>query len=320
MLSKKNSKWLWIVFIVLLAIWLIMKYTDRSNSTLKESLINADTARIDRIEISTSGKQMLSLIRNGKAWKVKSKQGQYKADIRKIRSLLAAVHSAKPISEVSNSEKDWSKYQVNDSLGTQIKLYAGSKTKGDLMVGSSAYIPAQNAAQQPYAGRARGEMVSYVRSADDKNTYTVPGMWRMAFSVKTDDYRSRELFRMDKNKINQIQFSYPNGQKFKLLKEGKQWKLDGKLTDSTQTVQYLSRLAYAYGSQFINDFDAKGQNPAYQIEVDEGQRSPVHLQVFTDSAGRKIFHTSTNEGYFDASKGDLFKRYFVDKAWFFKHK
>ncbi len=320
MLNKKNSKWLWVVLIALLAIWLIMKYTDRSNSTLKESLINADTARIDKIEISTSGKQMLSLIRNGKAWKVKSKQGQYKADIRKVRSLLAAVHSAKPISEVSNSEKDWSKYQVNDSLGTHVKLYTGSKTKGDLFVGSSAYIPAQNSAQQPYARRARGEMVSYVRSADDQNTYTVPGMWRMAFSLKTDDYRSRELFRMDKNKINQIRFSYPNGQKFKLLKDGKHWKLDGKATDSTKTVQYLSRLTYAYGNQFINDFDAEGKNPQYQIEVNGDKISPVQLQVFADSTGRKIFHASTNEGYFDASKGDLFKRYFVNKAWFLKHK
>lgn len=319
MLSKKNSKLLWIVFIALLAVWLIMKYTDRSNSTLKETMVVVDTAHIDRIEISTNDKPSLNLIRNGQKWKVKSKQGEYQAEIRKVRSLLAALHSAKPISEVSNTENDWSRYQVNDSLGTHVKLYKGNQPVDELILGSSAYVPAQNAARQPYGGRARGDMVSYIRNANDKNTYTVPGMWRMTFSMKTDDYRSRELFRMDKNKINKIRFSYPKGEKFELLKEGKQWKLNRKTVDSTKIVQYLNRLAYAYGSRFINDFDAKENNPEYQIEVDGDQFSPVQLQVFVDTAGRKIIHASTNEGYFDGSKGNLFKRYFVDRDWFFKH-
>ena len=319
MLSKKNSKLLWIVFIALLAVWLIMKYTDRSNSTLKETLVTVDTAQIDRIEISANDKPSLNLIRNGQRWKVKSKQGAYQADIRKLRSLLTALHSAKPISEVSNTENDWSKYQVNDSLGTHVKLYKGNRPVDELILGSSAYVPAQNAARQPYGGRARGDMVSYIRNANDQNTYTVPGIWRMSFSLKTDDYRSRELFRIDKNRINKIRFRYPKGEKFELLKEGKQWKLNRKSPDSAKIVQYLNRLSYAYGSRFINDFDAKEKNPEYQIEVEGDQLSPVQLQVFVDTAGRKIFHANTNEGYFDGSKGNLFKRYFVDRDWFFKH-
>ena len=81
MLNKSSSKVLWIVLIVLVALFFILRYTDRSERTIRKELVSVDTAQIDNITIkSPKNNGTIQIRKKNDNWQVKEGDRYYNAD------------------------------------------------------------------------------------------------------------------------------------------------------------------------------------------------------------------------------------------------
>jgi hypothetical protein len=321
MLSKNNSKILLIVLLVLVALFLIKKYTDHSDSTIINEIVTVDTAQIDKIVIyPPKGAAQIVLEKKENNWKVKSKNEEHVADKRKIKSILADMLRLNPISVVGTEKSQWKKFEVDDSLSTRVKLMKNDKVKADVLLGKFNFIQAQNAQPNPYQRRPQGEMISYVRPYNDVNTYSVEGMIRMNFSADADNYRDKTFVKADQSAINKIDFNYGNSGNFTLTKEKKYWKIDHEPVDSATVVRYLRYLSRTSGSKIVHNFDQNRYKQIGTINIGSTNGKPVTLTAFADSSNYVVHSSQNPDTYFDGNAAKLFDKFFVGKDYFFKKK
>ncbi|NOX85719.1 MAG: DUF4340 domain-containing protein [Chlorobi bacterium] len=319
MLSKSSSKVLWIVLVVLVALFLILKFTDRSERTIRENLVSVDTARINRIEIKqpANGGHVELLKKNGN-WQVKEQERFFKADNRKVRSLLTEISALKPQSIAATSSEKWDKYKVSDSTGTRIQFKQGDEIRADLILGRINFRVPKQESQNPYMRRQQ-EILMYVRPYEDENVYVTDGMVKLGLGSKPDDYRQKMLCRVNADEIKSVDFSYPGKSSFTVRQQDNKWLLDDSPADSAKTVNYVRKLKNAMGNRFIHDFNPENQNVYGKITINLDGRAPVVLTAYQTDSTHYIVHSSMNEeSYFDGNSGKLFERYFVGKDTFEK--
>ncbi len=319
MLSKNNSKILLIVLLVLVALFLIKKYTDHSESTIVSDLVTVDTAQIDKIVINPpKGAATITLQKKNNVWKVISGNEEHNADKRKIKSIMADMLRLKPVSVVGTEKSLWKKYEVDDSLSTRVKLMRGNKVEADIMLGKFDFIAAQNTQPNPYQRRPQGEMISYARPYNDVNTYSVEGMIRMNFSADADNYRDKTFVKTEQNDIDRVDFTYVDTGKFSLIKDGKYWKINHEPVDSATVVRYLRYLSHTSGSKIVHNFDKNSYNKVGTINIGLNNGNPVELTAYADSTGFVVHSSQNADTWFDGKSGKLFDRFFVNKDYFFK--
>ncbi len=319
MLNKNNSKILLIVLLVLVAIFIIMKYTDHSNSTIVSDLVTVDTAQINSIVIKPAkGAPEIILQKNNNLWQVKSNNEQHNADNRKIKGMLTDMLRLKPESVAATTKNEWKKFEVNDSLATRIQLLHGNKVKADILLGKFNYIPAKNKQPSPYRRQPQGEMISYVRPYNDINTYVVDGMLRMNFSSNADSYRDKTLLKMNQSTITKVDFNYPNSKPFSLVKDKKYWKINHEPADSATVVRYLRYLSRTSGNKIVHQFNKQKTPLIGTISIERDNAKPVELTAYADSTQFILHSSENNDTYFDGKSSKLFDRFFVNKDYFFK--
>ncbi len=320
MLSKNNSKVLLVILVVLLAVYAVLQLTDHSDSNMKTDLVAVDTAQIDKIVIQPpKAAPQIVLQRNGGTWQVAAENETHVADKRKINSILRDLMRLKPTSVVATDKEQWKKYEVTDSLGTRVKLMKGNKVKADVLLGKFNFIAAKNRQPNPYQRQPQGEMVSYVRPYDDNAVYSVDGMIKMNFSADPDNYRDKTFVNLQQNEIKKIDFAYPGSSPFSLEKDDKGWKINHEPVDSATVVRYLRSLGHANGTKLVHNFD-KSSNPQIgKISIERNNDSPVELTAYAVDSAKYVVHSSLNKDtWFDGNSGRLYKRFFVDKPYFFK--
>lgn len=319
MLSKNNSKILLIVLLVLVALFLIKKYTDHSDSTIINEIVTVDTAQVNKIVIyPPKGAAEIVLQKKDNGWKVISKNEEHKADMRKIKSILADMLRLKPISVVGTEKSQWKKYEVDDSLSTRVKLMTDNKVKADVLLGKFNFLAARNAQPSPYQRRPQGEMISYVRPYNDVNTYSVEGMIRMNFSADADNYRDKTFVKTTQSDIEKIDFDYGNSGAFSLVKDGNYWKINHEPVDSATVVRYLRGFSGTSGSKIIHDFDETKYKQLGTIDIEIKNGKPVKLTAFADSVNYVVHSSQNHDTYFDGKAAKLFDKFFVSKDYFFK--
>ena len=319
MLNRSNSKVLWIVLVALIALFLILKFTDRSERTIREKLVSVDTARIDRIVISQPEKDTrVELFKKDGNWQVKDKDRYFKADNRKVRSVLTEISALKPQSVAATSSEMWEKYKVADTMGTRVQFKRGDEIKADLILGRINFKMPKQDNQNPYM-RQQQEILMYVRPYEDEYVYVTDGMVKLGLGSKPDDYRQKLLCKINTDDIKSIDFSYPGKSSFTVRKQDQKWLLNDSPADSAGTVKYIRKLKYVSGNKFIHDFVPEGQDIFGKITINLNGRSAVVLMAYQTDSAQYVVHSSMNEeGYFDGNSGKLFEKFFVGKDAFEK--
>jgi len=319
MLNKSSSKVLWIVLIVMVALFFILKYTDHSERTIRKELVSVDTAQIDNITIkSPKNKGAIHIRKKNNNWQVKEGDRYYNADNRKVRGILSQISELKPQSVVAKSSRQWDKYQVTDSLGTRIQFKKGEETKADLILGRINFKVPKTQSQNPYM-RQQQEILMYARPYHDKSVYVTDGMVKLGLGNKPDDFREKLLCRLKPDQINTVTFVYTGGPSFTLKKEDNKWLLDGQPVDSATAAKYIHNFSYANGSKFINNFDPGSHSVTGKITVEQNGKESVVLTSYRIDSTKTVVHSSLNkESYFDGHPGKLFEKFFVSKNTFEK--
>jgi hypothetical protein len=306
MFKKLNNKLLIIVFIVLLALVVLLKFVQHSkgdrNFTAK--LFEADTAKISAIIIIPRGsKEEVRIVRNGKQWNLVRKGKTYKTEKNAVESMLNRLQTMKSEYVAAMDKSEWAQYQVTDTSATRVKVEQAGKVVTDILVGKFSYT--------------QNQQTTYVRPYNEDYVYAVNGFLAMLFNRDPNDYRDKSMVKLaGPNSFKKLEFSYPDSS-FTLVKEKNTWTINGRTADSTKVANYLSALAFLSGSDFVDDAVTSG-NQVFSLKIEPELGKPVELKAFVaDTLNKYVVTTTENlEGRFSGTKSDLAKRIFVGMKQF----
>lgn len=287
MFRKVSLKTILIVFAALLILVVGVTLMDlkKGNRSFKSELISISPDQIDKIEIypRVMNGVKVELTKDGDHWNGNSNNKQFNADSKFAESIVNELNHLKPESVASNKKDRWKHYQVTDSLGTRIQLFAGNSLQADIYLGKFSF----SSQRQPK---------SYVRLADDKATYGVPGYIASSFNRDLNGFRDKTVIHSNKGDWTKLTFTYPADSSFVLQKEGQKWTIPSSTADSTKVAKFLTALQninhYKYATQ-----EPQGQ-PTFSLKIDDN-KEPIEIKGYQEN-NELLVSSSQNPGtYFD---------------------
>jgi hypothetical protein len=310
MFKKVSSGVLIIVLIVLLGVYVIVRFAGNKERTFKDKILSFEPASVTQILISNPGKEAVDLHQTGGRWMVSSNGKDFAADSMQISGMLKNLSNL-PTKRYAGRGKDvWKKYELTDSAATLVTLKSSGKTIADLYVGKFTYTqPKDQQQQQQSRQQQQGDMTTFVRIPKDDDVYAVDGFLKMNFNRDASAYRNRYLSLVTATDITRISDERPEG-RYTIEKQDGKWALNGSPADSAKVVRYRSALARLAGSKFIDD-PVLPSSSAYTLTIEGNNFSPITLKAYpvTDTNVNYIVTSSSNPGaYFNGKEGGLFKK------------
>lgn len=317
MLKKFNTKTLLVIFAILGVIVLITRFFDekKGGRTFKDELAHVDTSLVNTILLFPgSGKQKeIKLSRTGDIWTVQSENISSEADTAYVRNLLSTFALVKPQRLAATDKSKWKEYNVDDSLGTRVKILSGEKVLLDMVVGKFSYN------QMSRSG------ISYLRLTDDEDVYAVDGFIPMAVNQPFNEWRNKSIIKGNKEDWTKLSFSYRDSS-FVLRKENGKWGLSpesfvmqpaegassAQEIDSSKVDQYLNELSYLSNSGFMDNYSPLATPGMWLTIEGNNMAAPITIKAFpADSANQYILNSSYNpNAWFSGTNGNLTGRIF----------
>jgi len=305
MSNLKSNKVLGGVLLVLalLVLYIYLGGGGRKERTLKNNLVTVDTARVSEIVITPKSKnENVKLFKKSGKWRVELAEGKSAIVAKdKIDNLLRTIIGIKPNRLVSRKKSNWDKYEVGEK-STRVEVFENGSKNLDIIIGKFSY-------EQPRS------MNSYVRLTDEDEVYEVNGFLSMTFNKDKNQFRNNTIIKDSERNWESLTFKYPEDS-FSLVKDNGVWKLDGVKTDSAKTIKYLRSLERLSSTDYLDDFKNGKITKTLTIERNDSTTLIIN-EMIADSL--HAITSSVNSGnYFNAEKGNLGKKIFVDKSKFFK--
>jgi len=305
MFRKVSLKIIVIIFVVLLALVVISKISDhkKGNRTFKEVLTEFDANQISKIQISKgiNKNNTIELSKNKNKWTISCDNKKFNADKQIINSLINELNKIHPSSVASTKKDRWNEFQVDDSLATRIKLFAGNELKGDILAGKYSY--------SGQSGK------SYIRIYGDNTTYGVNGEQSSIVKRQPDSFKDKTIISSDKNSWEKISYTYPSDSSFIIVKKDNYWEINGIKTDSVKTAGFLSSINYVRHYNMAKSVPAKS-TPDYELKIEGENMSPIIVKGYNQD-DKFIVTSDENVGVFFEGK-DLKKTLFPGKYKFQK--
>jgi hypothetical protein len=322
-MSKRfdNKRILYILagLIVILALTILVKLP-REKATIKEILVEIDTAKVDRIIIFpkiSEGSQFEFNRRNG-YWIIQQDNIIAVPEKDAVKQILMDILTIKPKSLEAVDKSKWKDFNLTDSLATRVKFLDGKgKNLGDLMIGRFTYSQAGNPYANPNANGIEG--ISYVRLYDDNKVYGVDGFLSLSFSGKFNDYRDKSFLKLKKDDVTKISLKLPADSSFMLNKKDSVWHIGGNITDSLAVASYLNGLAYLNGQDFRDNFKPV-LNPVYELTIEGNNLMNISVKCYKEENDNEyILSSSLNpDVYFTSRKDGIFGKLFKPEKYFLK--
>ncbi len=268
--GKKLSRLL-ILLAVLVGVFLVVKFTGNKgrSKSFRSELVEFDAENVSKIEL-LSITDTTVLTKEESQWKV---DGKYFADKSSVTAMLENLKRIKPSRIASRKEDSWKDYQVDDA-GLRVVVYEGGDKATDIILGRF-----QMEGQRSYS--------SYVRLAEDNDTYVAKDFMKMSISQGSEAYRDDDVLRVDKDSVQSVSFSYPDSAF--VLEEGVSgWEAGGMIADSAAVAKYFQGLKFVNSRKFIDEINTPAQFDA-TFNLKNGE------QVIVSNYGYDQISSSTNE-------------------------
>jgi hypothetical protein len=290
MLSKNRTLVLGIILVVVLVIYFALQHREHEEN-FRTKLPAVDTATIDRIVIRPAGGETsISFVKENKQWMVEDNDRKYAANENQLNSLMLSLNGAEVIRVAATSPEKWKDFKTTKDLGTEIEFKQDGKNATDVLIGKFDYIPSKN--QSPYG--QQGEMFSYVRVNNEDEVYAIEGSIALGMGKTADDFRLKQLLHLDKKAVNKLQFSYTDGDRFSLTKEGDKWTFDdGAEPDSATMVRYLNSLRYLNGRKLAKE-DPEGKPVCASMTIISNQEDTIQLTAYMVDTAACVIRSSYN--------------------------
>ena len=306
MFPKLNTKTLLILLVGLLAIVGGVYMLDQRNGerTFKESLVNTDSEKIDKIHLVLKHAKEMELTKNGSNWTVSQNEVSYPADNAAIKDLINSLNPLKTESVVSSNPTRFKDFELEDSTATRVQLMQGSKLVADLLIGKLEMSSNQNTS-------------TFVRLANDKIVYSVAGYLSWNANRDLDSYRSHIVVEGNKADWSKLEFIYPADSSFILEKqsEGK-WHIGRTELNLTDVEKYLDQLQALNGTKFSAPLPPS--NPVYTLRISGSKlAAEVEVKGYLGNTQNIVVSSSLNNGNLFIGK-DLTDKLFLGKRRFMK--
>ncbi|QNL21044.1 DUF4340 domain-containing protein [Hyphobacterium sp. CCMP332] len=318
MATKWNNSKLLIVFVVLTAVFLLVRYFNvtRTKGNFNPNVISLDTAEITEILIypQINNQQEIRLIRENNIWKAQKGELSVNAMKSTVMALINAIQNIKPTRLAARSKEKWEKFQVNDSLATKVKVVYEDGTEMGIMIGKFSYKQAPQA--NPYQ-RQQMKTLTYFRLIDQEEVYATDGFLTMTFNRDINAFRDQTFIKTKKEDIRKLHYNLPGEESYILQRVDSAWMIAGEQADDNKVDQVLSKLVINNQSQFADDFEAKG-SPDYSLKIEGDNMSTLIIKVKEGDSINVFMNSSLNsEVWFKVNREDLFNDIFLSKEEFF---
>lgn len=313
MLSSKRTGLLLVILLVVIIIFVLIRYTKNVESNFRTELTAIDTAAVNNIDIKPQSSAEINLVKESGKWLLENEGKKYDADQGSVINLLSSLNGTPIKSVAATSKSHWKDFKTTDSLGTRIRLKHDGEVLDDLILGKFDYIQPKNQAPNPYMRQQQGEMLSYVRIYDETPVYTVDGMLALSIGKKADDFRNKQLTKLDKKDISAVDIKYSDGPSLDLKKEENKWKLTNGIADSASVVKYIAGISNSRGKDFYNE-QPKEENLYGTLTITLSDNRNVVLKVYAHSDSDFLISSSQNPtNIINDKDGKLLEKLFVDK-------
>ncbi|OQY27062.1 MAG: hypothetical protein B6244_11705 [Candidatus Cloacimonetes bacterium 4572_55] len=176
------------VFMILLVAFLIMTKTKKKSerSHIPTNLIEADSARISRIEVKrSSDTEPIVLEKRGAEWYL-TKPIEYPANLTNVEMILGKISSTKVMAQISSNPEKQSQFRV-DSTGVSLKIYEEDDLKVDIIVGK--------------AGRGG---LTYIRPPSAQEVYSVDNLPSYMLNRRVKDWRDMTITKFEKEELQSL--------------------------------------------------------------------------------------------------------------------
>ena len=320
-MSKRfdNKRILYIlgVLIILLAITILVKLP-REKASMREDLVNIDTAKVSLIIISPRTKDgtPFEFARTNGRWTIKQDNLVTQPEKDAVKNILSEVMNIKPKSLEAVDKSKWNDFNLTDSLAIRVQfLDVKGKPLADLMIGRFTYSQVNNQYAAPGGSGIQG--TSFVRLHDDSKVYGVDGFLALSFSGQFNDYRDKSFLKVTREDITKISFIFPADSGFVLNRKDSVWNANNQVTDSTAIANFMNGLRYINGQE-IKDNYKPAQNPDYDMRIEGNNLLKITIKCFkTDIEDNYLLNSSLNpDVYFISKKDGIFDKVFRNEKYF----
>ena len=299
---KLNNKTLGIAFVALLLIYFASKYIGGNKErSFDPQILNIDTSQISRIAIDPANEEApFTLERTGSAWTLTRGSQQFGATVTSVSSLMSSLQSVKAERVVSKNAARYRDYSVDDTTGTRIEMFAGSKKLGDVIIGRFNF------------NQATRSGISYIRLKEEPAVYSVDGFLSMSLSQGPDNYRNKQITSVNSDDVTRVTLEDMGSQKT-YSSIGTSWQDEsGNPIDSAKMVSYLNNIKSVMGSSFVENTSIQMGSKVNTLRI-EGNNMPAPLEVNVylsqDTSHHFVVHSNSNEeGYFFSDSSGVYNR------------
>ncbi len=292
-----------IVFGALIAIYLGNKYfSGNTNRNFREELTSVDSTKVTQIVILTKDHQSepIKINKVNNSWEVTNGQITDDANKNGVKGMLLALQSMVPKRLVANSEDKWAQYEVNDSLGTKVKVFNKEHLLADVIIGKFDFNQNTRTAS------------TYVRVAGENETYSVDGFLSSNFNKEFNNFRDGTFLKVEPSYLTGIRYDYLGDSSFVLNKVDSKWQINGTKADSAAVQNYFNGLKNLVKHDFVDDFK-QPVLPTYSMTLSGNNMRDITLDAY-ESGDEIILHSSMNTGaYFSKGNLAIFEKLFIDK-------
>jgi len=241
-----NNKTLLIIFVALLAAWgLSQMNSGKRNRSFKTDLIQIDTASVTTINLypKSDAQKEITLSKENGIWVATQGTVTTKANQGAVHALLGNLNLIKTKRVAAKKQEKWKDYEVGESSGSRVKVFAGSQLLEDFIVGRFSFN------QQTRSG------LSFVRLTNENEVYAVDGFLSMTMSQGFSSYRMKDFLKLNTTDITSLALTNNDGsvQQFSALNG--QWTKEGNPIDSTTMATYLSGIQNTFGNDFVDGLE-----------------------------------------------------------------
>lgn len=303
-----NNKYLLGIFVALLGMYFVSKmFSTKTERSFKTELIAIDTSVVTKVVLHTKAdkQEKVTLEKSGQEWTVTKGSKTTKAEAGAIGSLLNQMVLVKTKRIAAKNEAKWGDYEVDETNGNRVQIYAGNELLNDFVVGRFSFNQAARTA------------TTFLRLSEAPDVYAVDGFLSMSFGQGYNAYRPKTVINIRPEDITSIAWQ-KNGQTTTLAKNGNLWSTaTGDPLDSTKVADYLKGISNSNGSKFVDDFDAKSV-AADQIQImtinGNNLLQPIVVTAYqTNSETEESYVIQSNQNpdaYFSSKAEEIFATLF----------
>jgi len=297
---KLNNKVLGIIFISLLAVFIVRQFiTQPETRSFKEVLVAIDTSIVDKIILSKGSAAPVELTKTSSSWTVSSEGKTAKATLNSVHSILTEIEKIIPLQLVSKGDETWKDYELEESAAKKIEIYSNNKYLDGFYAGRFNFNQNTRSAK------------TYIRKANENDVYAVNGFLSMTLDRSFDDFRNKKLFNgLSEEEIKGITLT-ANQEEQSLSFNNGQW-LDqaNSIIDSVEVEKFISSLITKAGTEIDDDF-VPDQNILFAnlelFSVENVSLASLKIYKSADQELPFVFHSSmNNDTYFRSDSSGLY--------------